>query len=595
LRIVIDRYFVHRRVGWEDQPWSWGMSHGGLCLLPVAVLGVVGLAATVRRIGRQWPWLVLAVWGLALPALSRMTARRMLVFDVAWCAFAGHGILALADTLGHHVSRPARGIAVATAVAVVAIIGATTVFTLDAALPPFAKQPIPFGEAGFGDGLACKRCVDAAKGWRDDIAGGSFVVLFDNDLRLENLTSPGGLPTYGKIASLQAGAPESFVEAYGLMADPDWDADGAAIFDKTKTNFGAYLSERIERTTPRRIVWHFERPSAWESWLGGRLVEAGGTASTFATPLAFGAAVPRGLRISTPWERREDAFAVVRDLASGTVPDAESPCVSLVPTAAWNAAAPVFLLATADAGRAGPPTWLVGSWHDHGFGATRLATSTTPAGVRVSLGTGANVRIDFMGQRGDHTLVDVPSLHRELRPPVTAADRYGFNCAAHVAGHWWVLRPTDGRIVSTHPGAAVVPKGPWMGITEGAGGAVVLASAMQELVVFDPAQRVVVSRFPARVSPSLRDMTDECVPIAVGAEWFATANLRSGVLSVYDRNGRDLGTRRMDEAMRVDSPLTSIAGAGRYLGVAAGTVVHTFEVHVDPSCNAGGIATSDGR
>ena len=220
--------------------------------------------------------------------------------------------------------------------------------------------------------------------------------------------------------------------------------------------------------------------------------------------------------------------------------------------------------------------------------------NNTPAGVWVSPGTGANTRIDFMSQRGDRTLVDVPSLHRELRPPVTA-DRYGLNCAAHVAGHWWVLRPTDGRIVSTHPGAAFVPKGPWIGITEGAGGAVVLASAMQELVVFDPVQRVVVSRFPARVSPSLRDMTDECVPIAVGAEWFATANLRPGVLSVYDRSGRDLGTRRLDEAMQVDSPLTSIAGAGRYLGVAAGPVVRTFEVRVDPACNAAGVAPSDGR
>jgi hypothetical protein len=165
----------------------------------------------------------------------------------------------------------------------------------------------------------------------------------------------------------------------------------------------------------------------------------------------------------------------------------------------------------------------------------------------------------------------------------------------HAAGHWWILSPTDGRIVSTHPGVAAVPKGPWIGMSEGAGGVLVLASATQELVVFDPAQRVVVSRLRARVSPSLRDTTDECVPIAVGADWFATANLRSGVLNVYDRSGRDLGTRRLNEAVHVEWPLTSIAGAGRYLGVAAGTVVRTFEVRVDPSCNAGAVATSDGR
>jgi hypothetical protein len=261
---------------------------------------------------------------------------------------------------------------------------------------------------------------------------------------------------------------------------------------------------------------------------------------------------------------------------------------------AWNAAAPVFLLATADAGLAGPPTWLLASWREHHFGAARFATSTTPAGVWVTPGTGKTVRIDLMSERGDRTLVDIPSLRRELRPPVSA-DRYGLNCAAHVAGHWLMLRPTDGRIVSTDPGVAAVPKGSWIGITEGARGAVVLASATQELVVFDPVRQVVVSQFPARVSPSLRDTTDECAPIAVGADWFAIANLRSAVLSVYDRSGRDLGTLRLDEAMHVESPLTALAGAGRYLGVAAGTVIHTFEVRVDPSCNASGVATSDGR
>ena len=58
------------------------------------------LVSTLRHVGRQWLWLALAAAGVALPALSTMTARRTLMLDLAWCAFAAHmGLLALLDLL----------------------------------------------------------------------------------------------------------------------------------------------------------------------------------------------------------------------------------------------------------------------------------------------------------------------------------------------------------------------------------------------------------------------------------------------------------------------------------------------------------------
>ena len=66
-------------------------------------------------------------------------------------------------------------------------------------------------ELPVGDGIACRRCLDAAKEWAREIEDGAFVVLFDNDVMRENRTSPGGLPGYGKIAALVAGLAALFL------------------------------------------------------------------------------------------------------------------------------------------------------------------------------------------------------------------------------------------------------------------------------------------------------------------------------------------------------------------------------------------------
>jgi hypothetical protein len=176
----------------------------------------------------------------------------------------------------------------------------------------------------------------------------------------------------------------------------------------------------------------------------------------------------------------------------------------------------------------------------------------------------------------------------ELPPPRQGP--FGLNCAARAAGHWWVVDPWTGAVSGTHPAVGAAPRGKWIGVTTDAADRLVLASGDQQIVVWDPVARTEVVRFLARVGPSVRWRTDECTPIAAGTDWIATVDLRTAVVSVYDRSGHDLGTRRLDYLTRGTSPITTIAGAGRWLGVAFGALVRTFDVRIAPECVAAGDA-----
>src|SRR5262249_7367 len=63
-----------------------------------------------------------------------------------------------------------------------------------------------------------------------------------------------------------------------------------------------------------------------------------------------------------------------------------------------------------------------------------------------------------------------------------------------------------------------VPRAPWIGITRGRTGELILASADQTVVVPDVGARRVIARFPATVSSSSRVETDECSPLAAGRD-----------------------------------------------------------------------------
>jgi hypothetical protein len=302
----------------------------------------------------------------------------------------------------------------------------------------------------------------------------------------------------------------------GIDAEPP---RPGAVFDRSSTDWVTYLQAQIERSAPSRIVWHFERPTAWERWLAGRLVEAGGVAESFETPLS----PTPGLRVVTAGAQRDAAFAVLRELVAGLAPGADSACFDLVPGASFDIDARVLFLAADGPGIDAPPSWLVGSFGTHYYKASRF-TAPLMIGGLVTPDASGTARIDVFGRLGEHVVYEVPSLRRE-DPPAITERTHGLNCGAYAAGAWWALDPWTGAVESTHPNANMLPKGDWIGITTDGAGMLLLASASQSIVVFDPAHGKEVARFPARVSPAVREFRDECSPIAAGANWIATVDL----------------------------------------------------------------------
>src|SRR5262249_41076814 len=147
-----------------------GFAHGGLCLLPVVVLGLVGLVG-LRALRAWYLWGALALAGLALPVLSTATARRFLIFDVAWCALAAHGVAVLARIRPLVEARPgARRPLFAGGILALAVWSGGGLGLLSASLPPAHGTRIPFGESGFGDGLTCLGCARDGQRWRGEIA-----------------------------------------------------------------------------------------------------------------------------------------------------------------------------------------------------------------------------------------------------------------------------------------------------------------------------------------------------------------------------------------------------------------------------------------
>jgi hypothetical protein len=138
----------------------------------------------------------------------------------------------------------------------------------------------------------------------------------------------------------------------------------------------------FEQTAPARIVWHFERPTAWERWLATRLISAGGTEETFATALS-----PRpGRRVITPFAQRDTALAIPREIGAGIAADADSPCIALAPRGRFEAPGPVFGLTPDGPGDTSPPGWLTTSFAKQQY---RGLTFEVPMAIGARVGRGA--------------------------------------------------------------------------------------------------------------------------------------------------------------------------------------------------------------
>jgi len=459
-------------------------------------------------------------------------------------------------------------------------------------LPPEYDVVIPFGESGFGDGRTCLGCLRAAYRWRDDVARNDFVVVFDTNLRREGRTCPGGLELYGKLAALEAGRPGNFAQFYAALANVDAEPPRPGpLWDPAHDDPASYLIRRIEAAQPATILWDFEEPTTWERWLAGELVAAGGTRRSVEARLTRGidrparaedadggntsAATGSGIVVATAWERREDAYRVLRNLTAAASPRRED-CIRRDSGEAHLVPAPAFLLAASPAPDGSVPAWIVGTWHDV------IAGQSTAAGVPCDMlfvGDPVAIAYEPGAERPLHVLLR-PGVFVALRPGdgqartgnLRVAGPLGLGCGAFVDGRWWAVDAVTGRIF-TERGAFTPPAGPWAGIARGPDDELVLASAEQEIRVFDVRRGTEIRRFPAHVWPSRRVDFLECSPIVAGDGWFGSYDHFSGTLNVYDHVGAELATVPLDARGSL-----AIAASGSYIGVGFSGAIRTRQL-----------------
>jgi hypothetical protein len=566
-----------------------GFAHGGLCLLPLALLGLVGLARL--RTLRAWGlWIALALGGLALPLLSVTTARRFLIFDLAWCALAAHGLLVFASMRPVVEASPGtqRTLLAGAVVALAAWSGAC-VALLCAALPPAHGTWIPFGESGFGDGVTCLGCAHDGRRWRQEIAGGSSVVLVESDEQREDPAAPGGLRLYGKLAGLGAGRPAGFIDLYSALRNVDRETALPGVFPLYSLDVASpltYLDAQIRRNDPETVVWEFRHPTRWELALAGRLRAAGGTPVVLSEP-PLGIAGERrpvqetlpAFQVRTPRSRWPETRKALEQFLSL---DPVQGCAILVRRGSSeldnHALSVLGPVPSPDA----VPRWVIGSYDSVSIGTAKLTVQEPIAmGVETPDGSGAVVRL--LDRHGGETKLakgavaprtQVPALPRQI----------GHACAAFASGTWWVVDALNGRLSAAPAPPWPLPQGGWTGIAA-RGDLLFLASAEQEVQVLDTSSGRILRRFPAVVSPGWGVRLGDCSPIAAGNGWVATLSPQAARLSIEDETGKLLVREDLTRLLLLGLTGTSALGAaGDYLAVGHLNHVDALELKRKPGC-----------
>lgn len=576
---TVERYFWALRAMdpvayWGRGPWttgavtSFGVQYGGLVLLPIGLLGGVGLLVCLRHPWRNAIWLALAAGGLLLPLLSVPTARRMLLFDLAWCAFAAHGLCAVARAVG----RPGP---VAWTLVVLVALGAWsggTLALLAHTLPMATRVTIPFGESGFGDGYTCLQCVADGERWRADIAGGAFVVLFDPDMERENATSPAGLRLYGRIAARTAKRPGTFVELYSLLQNVDRDTDPPRVERPYPIGTSAIdeLRKRLDAAGAGPIVWEFRHPNVWETALADRLVAAGGIRTALADvppilthPYArvAGVEIP-AFRVTTPPDRRRAALTALRAFLDP--PTSWSDCLAV----AYGGMRTIDndVLGVFGVPGAGPTTnparWALGSYRFAFIGPLRVEGLEDPTALRVDADT-ADIRL--LDRNATEVILRADG--ERSRTMLPNAMPIGRGCAAAAGGRWFIVDALAGTVRSTPPAPFAIPTGRWLGVTS-AGDRLVLAGP-DELVVLDATTGAVRARFPARVSAPWPHRRGDCTPIAASDEWIVLLDPYGARVAFHAWGGKALADVRLADHVRPVAlfGFTAIGAARATVGV----------------------------
>jgi hypothetical protein len=558
-----------------------GIQFGGLCLVPLALLGGLGLLVCLRHPLRSQLWLALAAAGILLPVLSRTTSRRFVIFDLAWCALAAHGLVwANAHLLP--ASRRLRHLVLGAGGLAVALWSAAAVLLLQQSLPLGPATQIPFGESGFLDGSTCLGCVAAARRWQREITDGDLVVLFDSDLEREDPGSPAGLRLYGRIAARAGGHPGRFLEFYSVLQNVDREADPPRVprlFDPGKVDGLSYLAAHLRESEADTIIWEFRHPTRWEQALAARLVRAGGTRVDLDEPplvntrFSSELKVPKAFQVRTPRLALEEALHALAGFLGWDTGAEASVRLQKVGSRSIGNLALTVLGATPWGAPGNVGAWAVGSLRFSMLGPVRSAVWEPVA----MMAEGPAIRVvDRFGREVEATRDGRPGANRAIPGGPKAVGR---GCAAFAGGRWWIVDGLTGELtLSPRPATSALPRGAWFGVAA-AGPTVVLASAEQELWVVDASSMEVRTRFPARVSPASTHRLADCSPIAAGTEWIATLSPFTARIAVYSTSGRPLADLRLARSTRIDlfGP-TSIAGAGRFLGVTQAHQLDLFEL-----------------
>jgi hypothetical protein len=571
-----------RLTPWTGTSLQPDVTGGGLALVPVVVLGALGLLHCLRYPVACGLWLAFAGVALLPIVLGAPTARRFIVFDVAWCAFAAFGLCALLRSrIGRGIGVRTRGWLVAGTIGVLGVWAAAAVAFGDASLPPY-RTPMPFAESGFGDGLTCRACAQSARAWRHEIENGRLVVLFDTDVDRENRTAPGGLWAYGKLAALSAGRPDGFLDFYALLSNFDIEPPRPGpIAAQPPDDVAGALAERIETAAPGAIVWWFSQPNAWERALADALVAAGSSRSEPGLPSTalsdrLSALGARAVRVGTPWERRADSLRALRDLLP---PDTGPPCVRLEVVGGRKYEQPPLVIAPLEASGK-RPDWAIASWRE-----VRVGTATAPIVEAIGLDASESPvvhLIDFWGTRSTWTVGGVLRTegHVDSRPLPLGRD-----CVVRHGGEWWVADPIGGTLAPVER-PVHVPLAGVVGVVSH-GDDLLAATADQHLHVVDPRSGEVRRSWPASVLPTRRTHYGECAMLASGDGWIATLDQLRGQLSVYDDAGRSLGRLPIASIVgTAPSALQALRGSGDHIDVAHDLAVTTLRVTVNRACTA---------
>jgi hypothetical protein len=535
--------------------WSYGLGaqYGGAVLLPVALLGALGLVRVLRHPGRYQLVLALLVVGLVPALFSYAELRRMLVFDAAWCLAAAFGVVGLGEWLSSWPISSLR-VAAAGSYIVLACWSFGTVLAL-AARPQKEIIPMPFGMGLQSEGLTCNGCGWRARRWRDAAQDDAAVVVFDGDTRRDDMQFHLRTAGYAQLASLAAGREGAVIDFYDVVRNVrhKWTSGPTRYWQEG--GLEGYLRARLESADVGRVVWVFTAPTQLERRAIARLRELGRIEYV---RFPFDASDTLGLEhqkalegwmveVTTPRDATDDALSVIRETLAVRAVELTEPDLTLV---GERTLGDRLVAVAGKLDDAGLPVW--GFVLPH---ALDLGGHVHPVSAPAAIAPTAD---GFVALTSNGSTVEPVDDALVTTAPDPALAPVGNGCAALVDGGWLVVDPITG----TFRGAADtswLPSLPWTGIVA-VGDQLVLASATGELVVGDPFRRRVTARWPMPVWRGRYREHGDCSTVLVGNGWYATCDYDGSRAAFFGGDGMSLGT--LDLRQGIGDPLAEIEAVG---------------------------------